>query len=290
MNSSFRESFAVQDGTPLRQGDIFAFRDDLADTDMWQQIGVVVTADCDLANSKHSGIISYVPVLPIREYLAWRVLPKLAEQRRLQSLRRILEVVRQLEASRGAEYGLSERAIEVFATTEDGHRSLIEHFGEVDSGHCEKIVTAISEISTYDDVLRASSYEDKFALLASKYQANKKKSAENLLVADIRNRLDSLPGDTFFIGALDESRSGGYIAYLRLVREIRVHQISTTYYHKDGRQVLARRICRLRAPYIYRLTQLLADVFASIGLPEEYEAARASIFESCLNFNPTEAN
>ena len=37
----------------------------------------------------------------------------------------------------------------------------------------------------------------------------------------------------------------------------------------NSRDVLARRIAQLQAPYVYRLTQLLADVFASIGLPEE---------------------
>ncbi|BAK36319.1 hypothetical protein MLP_33050 [Microlunatus phosphovorus NM-1] len=36
----------------------------------------------------------------------------------------------------------------------------------------------------------------------------------------------------------------------------------------------SKRIARLSSPYRYRLTQQLGDVFAAIGLPEEYERRR----------------
>ena len=57
----------LQDDTELRQGDILRkykkpmFREGVT----W---GVVITADCDLANNKHQGHISWLQVIPAKEY------------------------------------------------------------------------------------------------------------------------------------------------------------------------------------------------------------------------------
>ena len=282
MHEVFAECVSVADGTDLRQGDVFVFRDEDGVRDLWQQIGIVVTADCDLANNKHGGILSYVPVLSLRNYLAQVVLPKLAVDQRARSLNRMTEAIKQAESAGGVADGLSARAIEEFATMGGGMRELIAHLGRISTDQEGRIADAITEIEVYDRVPTLSSYEEIFSALVTIIRPTKRKTAEELLVAELRNRLDNLPGDAFFISALDDSRRGGYVAYLRLVRELRSHQVSTTYFKRYGRGVVAERISRLQAPYLYRLTQLLAEVFASIGLSEDYEAARAAVFETGL--------
>jgi hypothetical protein len=65
-----------------------------------------------------------------------------------------------------------------------------------------------------------------------------------------------------------------YVAYLRLVREVREPEIALLATDLEKPEVSAKRISRLTSPYVYRLTQQLGDVFASIGLPEDYERNR----------------
>jgi hypothetical protein len=290
MSEVFAECTSVPDGTALRQGDVFVFRDSDENHEIWQQFGIVVTADCDLANNKHHGILSYVPVLPLRDYLARVTVPRLASDQRARSLQRMSDAIKQAEDSRGVADGLSTRAIEEFATMRDGAQELIAHLDQVSSDQRDRISEAIAEVAACDRLSALSSYADMFSALVKIYKPTRRKTAEELLAADLRNRLSNLPGDAFFIGTLDDSRRGGYVAYLRLVRELRNHQVCTTYFKRYGRGILAERISRLEAPYLYRLTQLLAEVFASIGLPEEYESARDEVIETNLLPTPLEVS
>ncbi|PGH45309.1 hypothetical protein COO58_13395 [Micromonospora sp. WMMA1996] len=287
MGEAFRESAPVADGASIRQGDIFVFRDGPAGDDMWQKAGIIVTADCDIANDKHGGILSYVPILSLRDYLAWRVLPRIADDRRRRILRDMSDTVGRLEADRGIKPGLSARAVEVCANVENGLTDLCAHLGEVASKDTDVLAAMIDDIAQCGRALRSPTYGEQFAALTSVFRPTKKKSAEELLLGEIRSRLKNLPGDVFFISSLDHEHTEGFIAYLRLIRETSLRSLSTSYYDKDGRNVVAHRTSRLLAPYVYRLTQQMADVFASIGLPEEYEAARDSIFDSHLTPGPT---
>jgi hypothetical protein len=72
----------------------------------------------------------------------------------------------------------------------------------------------------------------------------------------------------------------GWIAYLRLVREIQHDQVAVRQPDLRRKATTAKRVARLRSPYIYRLTQQLIDVFAAIGLPSEYEESRSSLVDA----------
>src|SRR6266511_2857743 len=73
--SECEEALANQ---PLRQGDILEWP--VISTEHpapWRQFGVVITADCDIAMEKHDGLLSYVPILPLPDYLRLFYLPKM---------------------------------------------------------------------------------------------------------------------------------------------------------------------------------------------------------------------
>ncbi|MFG1938241.1 hypothetical protein [Micromonospora tulbaghiae] len=287
MGEVFMEAAPVADGALIRQGDIFKFRDGLSVDDVWQRAGVIVTADCDIANDKHGGILSYVPILSLREYLAWRVLPRIAGNRRRRVLRDLSDTVGRIEADADIEPGLSARAVEVLATVENGLRDLCSYLRVVTPKDFDALAAMIGEIAVLDRVLKSSEYDEQFRALVSTCKPTKKKSAADVLLSEVRDQLRNLPGDVFFISSLDREHTEGFVAYLRLIRETRLQHLSTSYYDKGGRGVVAHRISRLQAPYVYRLTQQMADVFASIGLPEEYEEARDSIFDLHLVPGPT---
>src|SRR4051812_43937524 len=68
---------------PLRQGDVFRWTL-RGEPDRWRAYGIVVTADCDFANAKHRGVLSYCPILPLADFLAIHWLPEdlLAQKKR----------------------------------------------------------------------------------------------------------------------------------------------------------------------------------------------------------------
>ena len=118
------------------------------------------------------------------------------------------------------------------------------------------------------------------ALVFCRSKGNRPDAAEKGLLSDAENVLSNLPGDAFFIGRIGKGLEIGYVVYLRHLREIRDSDIATSVPDLRRPGIRARRIARLRSPYVYRLTEQLADVFASIGLPEEYERRRSDLARS----------
>jgi hypothetical protein len=158
---------------------------------------------------------------------------------------------------------------------------LLEHLGVDSANERASLTDAMRDGAICSGIRELTSFEDQFAALATLFPATKGKSPEQRVAAEISGRFGKLPGDVFFINVLGENHTGGFIAYLRLIRELRSHQIATNFFD-HSRTVIADRVSQMRAPYVYRLTQLLADVFASIGLPEEYERARADVIATSL--------
>lgn len=278
----FTECTEVGAGDPLRQGDVFIFVDDGHEQDLWRWGGIVVTADCDLANNKHGGIVSYVPVLPLRDYLMQRLLPKYAEDVRQRRFKAPLDLIADMENDSRRSSRISRRAVESWVAQPNCHAEMMEHFKPANADRERRLEDLVNAIQICGRALDSSSYEEIVAVLAELHPPTKKSTPEQRLVEEIRNRLRNLPGDSFFMSSIGSDDEGGFVAYLRLVREIRMDQVATNYYDRQVRSVAAHRVSRLRAPYVYRLTQQLAEVFASIGLPEEYENSRTERFESCL--------
>jgi len=102
------------------------------------------------------------------------------------------------------------------------------------------------------------------------------------LSSDIESFLTNLPGDALFLNSLSAEVSRGYVAYLRLLREIRDQQIALRAMRRPY-EITSERFARLKPPYVYHLTQKLAAVFSAIGLPTEYEDERAINAKVCAS-------
>jgi hypothetical protein len=253
------------------------FHDDVDDLGALQKFGIVVTADCDLANDKHFGIVSYVPVLPLSDYVTGYAVPKLVEDLYQQRLKNLEIHVREFERARGTEPGLSRWAMETWANRAGGDQELLDHF-RVENARVRQLVSALmAEVQLCGEIRQMPDLRGQFEALGALFPASRNRTSAQRVTAEVQSRLTRMPGDAFLITSLGEGYAEGYVAYLRLVRELRVHQIATSFLTANSRDVLAERVARLDAPYVYRLTQLLADVFASIGLPEEYERVRAAV-------------
>jgi len=85
-----------------------------------------------------------------------------------------------------------------------------------------------------------------------------------------------------FLSSIGNDDDSGYVAYLRLLRELKDNQVALKPSSRSF-EITHERIAHLKPPYLYRLTQQLGAVFSSIGLPTEYEASRDTLTQGVLH-------
>lgn len=273
------------DGAPVRQGDIIRFLD--PGEDVWRQLGIVVTADCDIVQQKHRGLLTYVPILSVRDYLTLSYLPR-AIRKSMKGLKdRCLKLIRTIQADRRPE---SPEPI-----PEETALAWLERSGPAGVLQGLAVEPAENAYSDYHALLlrleatRAAitggSFDEQARTLISlrAEQSKNASKAADKLAADIERHLAQLPGDALFIGTVEDNRASGHVAYLRILREITEPEIAIRPSQLSDAETTAQRVARLRAPYRYRLTQQLGEVFAAIGLPKPYEENRSAIALALLD-------
>jgi hypothetical protein len=294
--AAFSECDEVTDDRPLVQGDIFEWVD--RGTDPWRQFGVVVTANCDIAQEKHRGILSYVPFLSLQDYLRLFHFPKLL-QRGVQPLANELskklladelaEAIRTYQAANLPEFPepVSDRAALLWAKSRTPEE-IADDLRITGAESRARFINLVVDFKYVDDATTGEGYTEQLSALIRlrTRRGVVPAKAQEAIWGEIHGAIKSLPGDCFFVGRVGSTPSAGWIAYLRLVREIQHRDVAIRQpeLRRQG-AALAKRVSRLRSPYIYRLTQQLTDVFAAIGLPTEYEDSRAEVLQALASTN-----
>lgn len=280
----------------IRQGDVFQFftgpgpRPRSGD-DWAAYFGVAVTANCDLVHGKHAGVLSYAPVVPVNVYASLIALPRVMERLRRQaeaSLQDILPV--------GGNWPTLDRLLEMVGLGEtvenirrvlpasDDTDAVVKCVGKVAACAPWRRNVERATATTHDEVFSIAA--DVLARLRDAEGSRKKPSRSDLLRSELRNNLlKQLPGDALFLSKVSQSDAEGYIAYLRLIREISVSRIATSPVMESrmGEEVVARRIGRLSTLYVHRLLQQMASVFTDIGLPSDYETHRDRTIDGLIH-------
>jgi hypothetical protein len=276
--SDFCECDAIDNPScPLGQGDVFEWTENR--TDPWRTYGVVVTADCDIAHQKNAGVLSYVPLLTVTDYLAAFFLPKQAAKLLTRIDERLVALVRRLQSANLPAFTSPLRAdVIVNWLDEVGSDALAEEIraSVTDREHLGKIAHTRTLLVRSLRSGDTRAYAGSLCAAREFLQRGSPDDIHKALSNEVHNHLKDLPGDALFIRALTKEHSSGFVAYLRFIREL--SQSSVAIRPADlASGAEARRIGRLKSPYLYRLTQMLGSVFSSIGLPDEYEAARHEI-------------
>ena len=280
---AFSECEEVTDDRPIRQGDIFAWLE--APTDPWRKLGVVVTANCDIAQRKHRGILSYVPVLPLHDYFRLFYLPSRLEKGVRPVVEELTKSVREYQVTNRPDFPepLSEAATLAWAQ-ERNPAEIADELRITDQKARTLFTELVRDYRAIRNALDGEAYQnqlDALVRIRARQQRVPHEKAQQTILQDIHGAMETLAGDCFFIGRIAAQYTIGHVAYLRLVREIRHGQIAIKQSDLSGLPpLLARRVSRLQSPYIFRLTQQLADVFLAIGLPPEYEHHRRRLVES----------
>jgi len=259
----FQEWQEVLPGAPLRQGDLLESTSDAANP--WDRHLVVITADCDLANSKHQGRVTCVPLLSVDEYLLRFTIPRLLEKVREKHLT-------QLEAicARSGTHPSRERLRAWPSEATDDEIVAATGVGASDAVVLKACTRGIRTLAgPWDTVSLAVK-----ALTESEQLSPQPQGADkyrNSLSSALRSPFTNPPGDALFISAFAPGQDEGYFAYLRHIEHIHESDIATQPTRSEAK---FRRLARFTDRFTYAIVQRFASVFATIGLPSDYEEMR----------------
>jgi len=252
MDSGYECLEQLASDSTISQGDVIIWDET---QDFQANAAVVVTADCDLAKGKHWGRITVVPLVPVAHYMEEVYLPKQLALLEEDLATLFAKAVHQsLDAKDPPPSGDALASLL-------GLGDLPATLGISESGqqahsllrHVRGLTKSMTSGQALDEALRLRSPGVK-ALSASK----------------IKSFLESPPGDCMVLPQLPGLAPGLNIAFLRAMREVRDRDIAIK--TSEAAPNRAKRIGRLVPVLRYRLTQMLAQVFSDIGLPDDYEA------------------
>lgn len=236
-------------------------------SDRYEQLALVITADCDLAHQKHGGLITCVPILTADHYIA-----EFGLHRERAKTTDLLFEDYEYHNNKEDRTGLSREALLEICGRMPAPQ-VIEHAGI--SEDLSGTIHALCELATEASDISSAREQLKFA--GSKLRQSKTEAAVQKRVADlISNTLKNTPGDALFLSRIAPNEDRGYFAYLRRVETLYEDEISIS---PGTPNVKYRRISRLRDTYIHALSQRFASVFMAIGLPDAYENSRNSFIQ-----------
>jgi hypothetical protein len=286
----FSECDETTDDRPLRQGDIFGWLD--GPPDPLRLFGLIVTADCDIVHSKHHGRLSYVPLLALTDYLRLFLLPERIDRGRRPMSEELSKAllaealtgqIRAYQASNLPDFPepMSKEAALRWAGTR-GAAEIADDLGIHElRARCE-FTDLVADYIFVDDALKNELFSDQIEALVRlrmRKGATREKAVAKVW-SEVHEAIRDLPGDAFFVGSVTAVHNSGYVACLRLIRELRDGDVAIRQVDLRGKPpAVAKRLARLRSPYVFRLTRQLADVFGSIGLPTEYEGHRQRLVQ-----------
>lgn len=236
----------------LSQGDVIMWS---GQRDYMDNAAIVVTADCDLAKGKHWGRVTVVPLIPAPGYFDQIYLPKQLENLESELLPLFGRAVRSSMADAGDELP-TQQVLETLL----GLHVLPASLAKIDNA-----------VKLHSVIRRSRGLEKMESVAATLDQALllRNPKAKSLSVEKIQTFLDKPPGDCMILPGMEGLHPVIHVAFLRVMRELRDEDIALkTSQMSEGK---GQRIGRLAPVVRYRLTQMLAQVFSDIGLPDSYE-------------------
>jgi hypothetical protein len=235
----------------LTQGDLIRFEDE---EDPLKKAGIVVTADCDLEKKKHANLVTLVPVVSVRTLMEKYLLPEDCEKKRSQ-----------IET-----YAFKEFTIDQKQETEVKIAILREKLEIASTDSSDPQIVAAKFATHQLDSISIREYKT----LMEKIGISTKKT--DSLDQQISSRGDLLP-----LPSPEKLGIEGSIAWVRHIWQVQINAIAIRTSELKDRP--GERLARLNSPYRYRLTQILAQVFSDIGLPDTTNSFSQSIQEAYDN-------
>ena len=227
---------SVDERAQVKQGDLLRF---FSPNSELHRIAIVVTADCDLTNRKHAGLLTLVPLISSQAALENYLLPE-----DLQKKEHLVEnYALKKFASDGGEG--REAKLDVLRAMPPDEFAQLSPSDQAVLQSLKRSATSIS-IEVYRDILNAiGSKVPQWTTFREKMRTK---------------------GDLLLLPSLERIGIAESIAWVRPVWQAPLADIALRTSEMATKK--AERIARLDSPFRYRLTQLLGQVFSDVGLPD----------------------
>lgn len=250
MNGWILDDYIAPDAR-LRQGDFIRF--DGEDNPL-RKFGIVVTADCDLEQRKHARSLTLVPVLCAASVLEYYLIPEDCEKKRSMIERYVFS---ELFIEKNQENEIK------IAILRDMSSEKIAELGDAVKLGVDFALDKLSSISI-------SRYKD----LMKKINSGPKNL--DAFKQQMRNR-----GDLFVLPNTNDFGLKAGVAWMRHIWQVPISDIAIRTSEMGDKP--GERMARLDSPYRYRLTQLMAQVFSDIGLPDMPDMVDQSLEDAYTN-------
>jgi len=260
------ETRSVLEAEVLGQGDLF----ELIGQKQPPFMGVVINADCDLANGKTDGVVSYLPVYTLEEYVHEFWLANFVAGQKSQLLREILEICK---ASKEDEKHLTEwlgsdDSENILESLSDS-ASLIPKTKRRLSELLQKYQRAFGSIETPVETFSkiCSSQKDEAIFAKKQLQSAYKQMGDgHLVINEIIGK-----GDLGFVVRMRRIYSIDERDYFRSRRL----QLTSPF----NKPICAVRMAKLTPIFQFKLAQLFAYQFSRVGLPDAFKDMHSMVID-----------
>jgi hypothetical protein len=260
----------VSNDIPWRQGDIFLESAEESELDI--RLGMILTADCDIAQSKFGGTLAYVPIHSLRKFVLtdW-ALGKIASARE-NKLREIQAYVNKRRSGlNSAATVMSTDAIERWFVGNPAAQIAAElglsdpkEIGKFESNHHPSVLLLAPE--------SAARFSFPFSRLCALRDQMHGKTYEQVVEEVAKELQSEMSMDLFFLPRLPNFESmKGFVAYLRHVHAVNVSDLTFSLAEYRAQQGKRMRIGRLVDRYKFAITQQFGQLYSRIAKAPGYE-------------------
>jgi hypothetical protein len=295
-DASYHTCAEVEQNLPIRQGDIFLFRERLL-PECPCVAGVVVTPNCDFAQLKHVGNINVVPIVDINHYIrsihvlrtfgdfGFNELPldvatsQLVEMKGpvVALLQDIGERLRKLQPSGGGT-ALDPTVGAILDIANADIRELQQMF-HAELGDLEKLHKRLGALIAVEEF--HAGRRSAFDLYAAMRQAKSEDASfEGLRKKVAKDLMASIPKDIYFIDGIPSLEITPRFALLRFMQNVPMKTLTCSMSEYRYKPNMGVRVARMDTRHLACLTLQLATLYAEMGAPPEYESARLTALKA----------
>ena len=267
--------------TPLNQGDILICRD--PHKGVIESIRLVITADCDISQSKFGTHLACLRIVTFQEYLrsVW------ADKKLRRNMEKELEKLRaqlnkwNVRRLPGAIVLSPEVVVNWVRHSEP---DAISRDLEIPEPDATKVTANIALFRSAIQVLDAKGSFDSFAKLVAFRSALSKVSHDDCrrdLVTQAQGEV--LPEDIFLLPSLPQLDLGSAVVLLREIIGIPTNLVCFRTTDASSNEHFLR-IGTLEPTFKYAVSQAFGTLYSRIGLPEAYEARCETVIEQLATF------
>lgn len=268
----------------VRQGDVLLSR--TISTGQIDEICLVITADCDISKGKFGRQLACLRVITLEDYLRTKWAEKKLEKLKKTELDSVRDRLAKWHSHKlQSKSSITSKAVHDWVLR-DSPEEICESL-QVPVEEQKKVFLSLRKYKSSWERLVEISASD-FLVKYVEYRAIAQEKTRDVcwdeVLKDATKEIESLPEDVFVLTELPQVDCSGAVVLLREV--VGVPYESVFYRASDvvGENGFLR-VGRLESQFKYAVSQAFGALFSKIGLPNEYEEKRKSVFSGLVKID-----